>query len=64
MILGNVYVNCPTPGGDFSGQYDTFCNVTARMAERGEMRGTLVFLALRASSHVTGQNLVVDLTVW
>jgi NAD(P)-dependent dehydrogenase (short-subunit alcohol dehydrogenase family) len=67
-----VRVNAVTPGGAYSGQNRTFVDRYSarvpmqRMAEPDEIAGAVVFLASRASSYVTGQNIIVDggLSAW
>jgi NAD(P)-dependent dehydrogenase (short-subunit alcohol dehydrogenase family) len=67
-----VRVNAITPGGVHAGQDAAFLErfgercPAGRMAEPGELRGAIVYLASPAASYVTGHNLVVDggWTVW
>jgi NAD(P)-dependent dehydrogenase (short-subunit alcohol dehydrogenase family) len=67
-----VRVNTLSPGGVLGGQDEDFkrkfCSRVplGRMAETGDLRGPLIFLASRASAYVTGINLNVDggFTAW
>lgn len=67
-----VRVNALSPGGVLGGQDPEFkrkfCDRVPlkRMATHDDLRGPLLFLASRASSYVTGINLMVDggFTVW
>jgi NAD(P)-dependent dehydrogenase (short-subunit alcohol dehydrogenase family) len=67
-----IRVNTLAPGGVASGQNAAFRErysarvPMGRMAEAGELMGTVLYLASDASSYVTGQTLVVDggLTAW
>ncbi|MFQ5643647.1 MAG: SDR family oxidoreductase [Thiogranum sp.] len=67
-----VRVNALSPGGVLGGQdeqfQDKFCNRVpmGRMAVSDDLCGPLLFLASRASSYVTGTELVVDggFTAW
>jgi NAD(P)-dependent dehydrogenase (short-subunit alcohol dehydrogenase family) len=67
-----VRVNTLSPGGVLGGQDEDFkrkfCDRVplGRMASTDDLRGPLLFLASRASSYVTGIELVVDggFTAW
>jgi len=69
---GGVRVNALSPGGVAGGQDEKFKQKfnrrtpMGRMAEEGDLKGPLVFLASGASSYVTGVNLQVDggFTAW
>jgi len=67
-ILGpfNIRVNCLSPGGLFADQPAEFVkNYNARtqlgrMANDGDLKGAVVFLASDASAYVTGTNIAID----
>ena len=62
----NIRVNAISPGGVANNQPDEFTAKLhqlipmARMAERDEYQGAILFLCSDASSYMTGQNLIVD----
>lgn len=68
----NIRVNCVSPGGIFNdhdkGFVENYANRTpmARMADREEIVGILLFLLSDLSSYCTGQNYIVDggYTAW
>jgi NAD(P)-dependent dehydrogenase (short-subunit alcohol dehydrogenase family) len=67
-----VRVNSISPGGVYTGQPEEFVDKLAalipmgRMADVDEYQGAILFLCSKASSYLTGQNLIVDggRTVW
>ena len=67
-----IRVNSITPGGVFQEHEDPFLSryssrvPMGRMAEQGELRGAVLYLASDAANYVTGHNLIVDggLTIW
>jgi NAD(P)-dependent dehydrogenase (short-subunit alcohol dehydrogenase family) len=65
-VANGVRVNAISPGGVFNGQPDAFTVKLhslipmARMAEKDEYQGAILFLCSDASSYMTGQNLIVD----
>ncbi len=62
----NIRVNAISPGGVFNGQPTEFTDKLhalipmARMAQKDEYQGAVLFLCSDASSYMTGQNLIVD----
>jgi NAD(P)-dependent dehydrogenase (short-subunit alcohol dehydrogenase family) len=62
----NIRVNVLSPGGVYTSQDDVFVQrlnsriPMGRMARSSEYRGVVQFLCSRASSYMTGQNVVVD----
>jgi NAD(P)-dependent dehydrogenase (short-subunit alcohol dehydrogenase family) len=65
-VANGVRVNAISPGGVSNGQPEEFTAKLhalipmARMAERDEYQGSILFLCSDASSYMTGQNLIVD----
>ena len=65
-VANGIRVNAISPGGVFNGQPDDFTEKLhalipmARMANKDEYQGAVLFLCSDASSYMTGQNLIVD----
>lgn len=62
----NIRVNCLSPGGvrsnqpvDFVKQYENLTPMM-RMAESTDYQGAILFLMSKASSYMTGSNLIID----
>ena len=61
-----IRVNCLSPGGVYAGHDAQFVKQVSsriplgRMAREEEYRGAVLFLVSRASSYMTGSNLIVD----
>jgi len=68
----NIRVNCVTPGGVFNDHNEEFVKLysrrtpMARMANKDELIGIIIYLLSDSSSYVTGQNFIVDggYTAW
>lgn len=66
LYAPKIRVNCVTPGGIFDNQPENFVKkysaktMLGRMAKRGEISGTILYLASNLSAYVTGTNLVID----
>jgi NAD(P)-dependent dehydrogenase (short-subunit alcohol dehydrogenase family) len=62
----HIRVNAISPGGVQTDQPEAFvanysdCTMGRRMLRSSDLQGTLLFLLSNASSHITGQNLIVD----
>ena len=66
LVDFGIRVNCLSPGGVFNNQAKDFlkkyCEKTPlkRMANAEDYQGAILFLLSKASSYMTGANLVVD----
>lgn len=62
----NIRVNCISPGGITDGQPDPFLKaynqqcLSKGMLEKGDIKGTLIYLLSDMSKFVNGQNIIVD----
>jgi len=62
----NIRVNTLSPGGIFDNQAESFLNnykdncLNKGMLDKGDLKGTLVYLLSDMSEYVNGQNIVVD----